>query len=160
MHGQEKHHTLLIDKCNNATVIISGKINMVSVNACTTGVVNKSNRFHHQQRIYFYICIYIYVCICIYIYIYIWACDIKLRPRFVTLDRPLSKIVGIMVWGLIWAHLARKGGVGDLRLCHSRFSKSQICENKSPTHLDSGSVPYRPKTKQNKSSFKCSHTIG
>merc|ERR1712110_11405 len=36
LFGQEKHHTLLIDKCNNATVIIVGKINAVSLNACTT----------------------------------------------------------------------------------------------------------------------------
>jgi hypothetical protein len=31
---QEKHHALLIDRCTDATVVITGKINVVSVNAC------------------------------------------------------------------------------------------------------------------------------
>jgi len=33
--GQEKHHTVLVYKCKNATVAVSGKVNSVSIDTCT-----------------------------------------------------------------------------------------------------------------------------
>jgi len=35
IRGQEKHHTVLVHKCKNATVAVEGKVNVVAVDSCT-----------------------------------------------------------------------------------------------------------------------------